>query len=129
MMETASPPGISTKSKFNIFHLLLLVFMCGVVLKLHTFPMNFIAGPSNCDLETSETSSSSCFASATCENYTATSWVKIEAQCDEDHEFIQDGHVARLSFLVYYGFFKATMNFVTGRLCDYFGRKPVLVGY
>ena len=110
-----------------MIHLLFLVFLCGVILKLHTFPMNFIAGPSVCVLESSEVEdASSCLVSTVCENYTATDWRKTESLCEEDHEFIQNGHVARLSFLVYYGFFKATMNFVTGTLCDRFGRKPVL---
>ena len=38
-----------------------------------------------------------------------------------------DGHVARLSFLIWYGLSKSAMNFVTGKICDDYGRKNVLV--
>lgn len=71
--------------------LLLLVFICGVVLKLHTFPMNYIAGPSTCV----ETSSASPGGNGTCgedvvvceeedsKNWTISEWTYVEPNCKE----------------------------------------------
>jgi MFS family permease len=45
-----------------------------------------------------------------------------------EEEFAVVAHAAILSFIVAFGIAKAATNYLTGRLADAYGRKPVLVG-
>lgn len=62
--------------------------------------------------------------------YTPASWIETKADCKEKAEvfvFVTEKFTITTANLVFFGVGKAVFNFVTGIVCDTFGRKTAII--